>query len=259
MAYTSKKANKSKAALYKWVVMAAVGGGFFALLVYALVFKDEIRTTELDVPLISAPDVPVKRRPDQPGGMDIPNRDKLVFDLLAPETRGEEPAPVKVAGDTADEKVAAAEVKPVEAPKKAQIKPEVKPEPAPAPKPAKQKMDDQAQLAALAAEATTEEVAAPKVEPKQTPKPAAVQQGDWGVQLASFVNKADAERALNNLQSKHTGLLGSLAQRVQRVELSQGKGVRYRAQFFGYANKQEAAKLCSSLKSKGQDCLRVKR
>ena len=35
-----------------------------------------------NVPMISAPAGPVKLRPDKPGGMQIPNRDKLVYERI---------------------------------------------------------------------------------------------------------------------------------------------------------------------------------
>lgn len=41
--------------------------------------------SESTAPVIRADSRPVKIRPEQPGGMDIPNQDKLVFDALRPE------------------------------------------------------------------------------------------------------------------------------------------------------------------------------
>ncbi|MCH9021083.1 MAG: SPOR domain-containing protein, partial [Proteobacteria bacterium] len=35
-----------------------------------------------ELPLIKAEEGPVKMRPDDPGGMAVPNRDKLVYDAL---------------------------------------------------------------------------------------------------------------------------------------------------------------------------------
>jgi hypothetical protein len=41
--------------------------------------------SEIAAPVIKADSRPVKIRPEQPGGMEIPNQDKLVFDALRPE------------------------------------------------------------------------------------------------------------------------------------------------------------------------------
>src|SRR3546814_1595052 len=34
--------------------------------------------------MIKAEDAPIKHRPEEPGGMDVPHQDKLVFNRLAP-------------------------------------------------------------------------------------------------------------------------------------------------------------------------------
>ena len=41
-------------------------------------------TDEASLPLIKADTTPLKSRPAQPGGMEVPNQDKLVFDRLDP-------------------------------------------------------------------------------------------------------------------------------------------------------------------------------
>lgn len=38
-----------------------------------------------DVPIVRAPDSPTKEKPDDPGGMNVPNRDKTVYDRVAGE------------------------------------------------------------------------------------------------------------------------------------------------------------------------------
>ncbi len=66
----------------KYSLVVFVGCGFLAMAVYAYIKRDEIRATQVEAPLIASPEEALKRRPDSPGGMEIPNRDKLVFDLL---------------------------------------------------------------------------------------------------------------------------------------------------------------------------------
>jgi hypothetical protein len=69
----------------KWLrlsLISLIGCAFLALVIYALINREEIRASQVEPPLITAPSDPLKRRPDNPGGMDIANRDKMVFDLL---------------------------------------------------------------------------------------------------------------------------------------------------------------------------------
>ncbi|NBV54237.1 MAG: hypothetical protein EBR79_00785, partial [Proteobacteria bacterium] len=75
--------------ILKWLklsLVALVGCGFVAMVIYAFVQRDQIRSAQIEPPLVSAPEEAVKRRPEAPGGMEIPNRDKLVFDLLENDT-----------------------------------------------------------------------------------------------------------------------------------------------------------------------------
>lgn len=74
--------------LVRWIklsLVVVVGCGFLAMAIYAFVMRDEIRNAQIEPPLVAAPEDALKRRPEQPGGMEIPNRDKLVFDLLDSE------------------------------------------------------------------------------------------------------------------------------------------------------------------------------
>jgi hypothetical protein len=60
--------------------VAAVGGAVYLGLRHSASVTDEA-----GVPLIKADPRPFKVRPDQPGGMEVPNQDKLVFDRLDPD------------------------------------------------------------------------------------------------------------------------------------------------------------------------------
>ena len=248
MRQQQRRAKDKTTKWYRLVAVGAVGVGFFSLLVYTLVYKEAIRTAEIDLPVIKAPDTPVKRRPDHPGGMEIPNRDKTVYDLLAEEVRQPK------------QEVA---VKPALAPQKEVVQ-QPKPEPKPVVAQKSPKVEEKPKLAPVKQvepkKAEPKAVVVKKVEPIQEqpqPKPQEVK-GNWGVQLASFVANKDAEAALSKYKGKYTEL-SNLLPRVQKVELGQGKGVRYRAQFVGLAKKQDAQSLCNKLKKRNQGCLHIKR
>ncbi len=59
--------------------VSLIGSGW---LVYGDILHSFINNRSGNVPLISAPTGPVKLRPDKPGGMQVPNRDKLVYQRI---------------------------------------------------------------------------------------------------------------------------------------------------------------------------------
>lgn len=257
---TKPKPRQSKP-WWLWPLVGVMGGAFFMLLVYAVIMREDIQKTELDVPLVRAPETPVKTRPDAPGGMDVPNRDKLVFDLLAPEIQ--EPAATQSQSTATLQAQAQESASPPDnTPEKtASAKPEDD-----SPATSTQASEDTADeppvdpLAAVIAAREAEEARVAATQSTSTEAAASPQttSGAWGVQLASFVNETDAEAALQNFAGRFPDVLGALKPRVQSVTLGQGKGNRYRAQFVG-VDKARAQAICQQLKQQNQACLRVQR
>mgnify|MGYP003640658253 CR=1 FL=1 len=66
----------------KWVGAAFVFGAFISLLWYATSNKNALMQDEDDLELVLPLSGPVKVRAADPGGMEVENRDKQVFDLL---------------------------------------------------------------------------------------------------------------------------------------------------------------------------------
>ena len=259
--------------MLRWLklsVVAFVGCGFLGMIAYALWVREEIKGAQLGPPLIAAPDMPVKRRPDEPGGMEIPNRDKLVFDLLDNSASATAPEPAPVDGQIGDGSVST--------------------------QPAGQVADrvaDQVTLAQLVNTAPAsgtptsgssqltpvpeEVVAAPaqpvpvkeaKVEAKPVqvasvtpaktvtkPEPVAVSEakGSWGVQLAAVASQADATKVAGQLKSKFP-VLKNMTPRTAKV--STPAGIRYRVQFVGAESRAAATKVCDQLGAK-QPCFAV--
>ncbi|MCH9021000.1 MAG: SPOR domain-containing protein [Proteobacteria bacterium] len=175
----------------------------------------------------------MKMRPDDPGGMAVPNQDKLVYDMVAGETEGETferllPPPEEPLPPPAPP-APKAEPAPV---------PEPAPEPAPAPKPAESK-----------APATA------STPPAEEEKAAA---GPHLVQLASFRKISQADRAWRRLVKSNRELLGAYTARVERADLGDGKGVYFRLRVGPFANRAEAAALCAKLKAREVDCIVVR-
>lgn len=249
----------------KWLKLSVVvlfGGGFVAMIVYALWMRDAITSAQIEPPLISAPDTPVKRRPEEPGGMDIPNRDKMVFDLL---DTASDASSGTVDGDAAlAEQLAQAGLEPV-----APVIPAAVPvvpsatqavavsvtaapsatAPVVSPEPVQQAKVEEAPKAEPKAEVKAEPKPAPKVaeDTKPAAKPATAS-GKWGVQLGAVGSEADAKKAAADFKKKYPAL-ASLTTRVTAA------GKAYRIQFMGAADRDAAKAVCGKLGS--QACFPV--
>ncbi|WP_028345912.1 SPOR domain-containing protein [Bradyrhizobium murdochi] len=84
-------------------------------------------------------------------------------------------------------------------------------------------------------------------------QPAAPTGGGYLVQVSSQKNEADAQASYRALQSKFPSVLGQHSSLVKRVDLGE-KGVYYRAFAGPFGSSEEAAQVCSSLKSAGGQC-----
>ena len=205
-----------------------------------------------EVPVIRAADGPVKVRPDNPGGMAIPDRDKLVYERLrgseeelrverllprpempltppAPETEPAEPAKIV----PVEKQVAEPIVNPATIPR---IEDEVKVTPPPAP-------------------------AAPAPVPPK-PKARSVAPVDqvkvYRVQLAAVRTSEAAGSEWARLKKKNGDLLDALTLNVIKIDLGADKGIFYRLRAGPLATEVAAKKLCDQLSARKIGCLIVR-
>lgn len=207
------------------VVLAFVGLIFYA-------YQSGKDSGPVQVPVVRGPEGPAKQKPAEPGGMEVPDRDKLVYNRVSgeeedgevtleagPELPAEPPAaeaePEPVAEAPAEEAVAEAE--PVVA---------AEPEPAPAPAP----------------------------EPEPAP---AVMEGNFVIQLGAYGSRDSANRAWNTLQEKHGSVLGGLVPDLEPLKRAGGTLYRLRAGYF--TDRDGADGACGELKARGQDCFPAER
>ena len=238
-----------------WIKRGIIIGvvvAFAALLVYVTLDRDGMRDEDITPPLVSAPDSPLKERPLDPGGMEVPNRDKAVFDLLEVTadspvpTPVPAPAPVVVAAAPAAATTpaattsASAPVVAAAASAPAPVKPAV---PAPAPTPVA--------VAKPAPAPAVKPTPAPAPKPVVAPKAAA---GQWAVQLGSFKAAADADKAAATFKAKHAQLLQGLTPVVKAVDLAD-KGTFHRVYFKGLTDQAAARSLCAQFKAQNLGCL----
>ncbi len=194
-------------------------------------------------PLITAEEGPVKVLPEEPGGMEVPNQDKLVYDTFVGDEEPEEleqllPPPEEPLDATAGgpEPAAESEVAAVPEP---EGPPEAEPEVA---------------VASVAESAPVESLA---VEPSPQITEAVAGGGGYLVQVGSFRTPEGAEKIWAELQKAHPDLLGALGLIVERADLGPEKGVFFRAKA-GPLGKADADSLCAKLKGRSVDCLVVK-
>ncbi len=245
-----------------------LGIGLAGVVSWFILSPDYAQIEDAEIPVVRRPHTAIKVQPADPGGMEILNQDKTVYDIVEKKDTGEikvenllpppeEPklpavvpqdektVEVKVA--TSDvikdaEKIIAAEEQKVLAPKaeiKTEIKVEVKEQPVDAQPKAEPKVEAPTPKVEVSAPTPTTITAAPT--------------GSWQIQLISSPNKAAMEKAWVDLSKKYNALKG-LSHEVESADLG-SKGTFYRLKAGAFQERLEADKLCNAIKSAGGSCL----
>ena len=245
------------------IIVAATAGGIWYA--YELGLR---RGIVMSPPLIKADLSPTKVAPDDPGGLEVPHQEKLVYETLdpwaeEPEVKSllpppEEPLPrpaLVVAEEplspdvTLDEVMpddAAAVVveasKPVASGDEAAAAPESALEPPPIPEePSATVGDAETPVAATDAGSQTRQALL----------------AAYRVQIGSFRGASAAERAWARAVSAHGDLVGKLAHIIVEVDLGEERGVYHRVQAGPFADRAAALALCERLSVRDQACLVV--
>ena len=227
-----------------------------------------------EIPVIRRPQASIKVKPENPGGMEILNQDKTVYDIIEkeperkevesilpppeqpilPEIKVAEQAPAPIKEQTPELKpiettteVKTSEVKTIAAPKA--VVNETKEVTLPTIKEASVK--ENAQQKAETKPQTVSKVATAKPEPKTETSTASA--GDWQVQLMSSPNQKAVTSAWSGLVKKHPALKG-VSHEIETADLG-SKGTYYRLKAGAFATRAEADKLCSAIKSQGGSCI----
>jgi cell division septation protein DedD len=221
------------------------------------------------IPVIKADERPIKIRPDDRGGMQVPNQDKLVYERLE---QGEADSKVERLLPAAEQPQVPAKAATALAPApKAPTTPEVLRPPGPiaATAPAKPVEPVKVPPPAVAHTAPVPPAAAyAPVQNRPPPPPAVVSPpvpaampaakaapagGDYLIQLGALRSAPDAEKEWGRIQRANADLLGTLKSDVVRVELGE-KGVFWRLRA-GPLSEQAARQLCGELKTRSQGCI----
>lgn len=260
------------------VVLAGIVGWFVLSPRYA-------QNDTAEIPVIRRPQAAVKVQPSDPGGMEILNQDKTVYNIIDKTSGGEKPSVEKLlpppeepqipvvsaaapatgttaAADTATE-IKKSEVKAAEEIKETApsqvlisqaqeiIKTEEKKNAAPAqpvkePAPAAEQEKKIVNLPSIAA--TEPQPAAPAVA-----ESGKIPAGQWTVQLMSSPNQKAVQSSWTNLSKKHA-FLAPLPHEVEAADLGT-KGTYYRLYAGAFADRTGADSLCGQIKNAGGSCI----
>ncbi|MBE6446588.1 MAG: SPOR domain-containing protein [Alphaproteobacteria bacterium] len=229
-----------------WGVLTLATFIFIALLfVIYLLLKGPMDGNE-QVPTISPTPTPVKVKPENAGGMVIPDQDKVIYERIS-----QDPVPVKVEKLFPDEEPILPVVEEIIEEPVAEVEEEIPvivetviDAPVPEQKPVEPK------------KAEVKPTEPKKVEVKEAPKPATPKEV-WHAQLFSSTDKAKVEKTWKTISAKHKGLLSDMPMNIVRAEIA-GKGTFYRLQVGDFSTKERAANLCAKLKAQKQDCIPAK-
>ncbi|WP_304071717.1 SPOR domain-containing protein [Maricaulis maris] len=202
---------------------------------------------------------PYRERPVDPGGAETPDTELEVYDRLtgdgaADDTVSLRPAPEEPLEDSGRptlrvEQVdadAAADTQPQDTPIETDTLPDATPrqapqrpvrEPDPAPDPV---------------------VAAPEPAAPSGQVTGVDLTGSWVVQIASFRTEADAEAAWVVFRTRFSDISSGMAPDVASVEI-EGRGTYHRLRIAAFGDRGDAVSFCSTLQSRGQDCLVARR
>ena len=240
------------------IVLAGIVGWF--------VLAPQYEQSHKEIPVIQRPHTAVKIKPENPGGMNIPNQDKDVYSIVEK----------KAVDNTVVENL----LPEPEKPKLPDIVPEEVEVDANA-----NNLDEIVDEITDSAEPKVEEKAADKAvpakpddllaEPKaeinkkveekkavvEAPKPQTVTdtaKGPWQIQLIASKNKDAIEKTWSNLSSRYSQLK-AYSHEVQSDNLG-AQGVIYKLRAGSFASKADAQAACASLKAKGlNDCIAKER
>jgi hypothetical protein len=219
------------------IVMAVFAGGLWFF--YHQGVRQPAPGPGGEVPLIRADDKPMKMKPDQPGGMPVPDQNVSVYDP-----------------------------KPGAAPVEKLLPPPEQPMPRPVPREATAPSAPStapAQSAPAATAAPQQQAAATTAAPKAPAKPAPVKEpaaaapaksvpaGPVRLQLASLRTPEAAKEEWSRLKREHPELLGRLTAVAVKADLGD-KGVWYRVQTQSFDNTAAAERLCADLKKQNIGC-----
>lgn len=240
---------------------------FFGFVVWRAISDEAPRPTEAEVPVIVADPSETRVRPDDPGGMEVPDQDMLIHRSL--EDGESEPVVERLLPPP--EEPAARPAPPPPPPVVAEVEAQIpasvaEPEPAAEPDSPPQSEPEVAQTVVAPspppppplARAEPEAAAPPDTlaDPAADP-PIAAAGGAYRIQLASFRDRDAVDRGWKAFLAKAPVLLVDLIPDVQEVDLGPERGTFFRLRAGPLRSREAAEKLCELLGEVDLECLVV--
>lgn len=236
----------------------------------------------VNVPVIRADTTPYRVPPKDPGGMEVPDRDKKVFEVIDPgqarpeaeRLLGEAESPVQPPSESAPPLAAQPATPPLPPAAAPAASGASGAAPAEQPKAAAPQPAGDKSIAALPPEAPPMEKPAAKPAPAPTPEPAAqpkpaakkaaptvtvaALERSFRIQILSIPSETAVRQQWERLRKSNSDLFGGLKLLVKRADLGRTKGVYYRLQIGPLANEAKAKALCARVKARRMGCLIVR-
>ncbi len=266
-----------------------LGIGLAGVVSWFILSPDYSKVEDAEIPVVRKPQTAVKVQPADPGGMEILNQDKTVYDIVEKKDTSEVkvenllPPPEEPKFPTMPEqpeppaKIVAADSSVIADAEK--IIQSAEPQPAqeaPAPQPAPAQPEPKAEIKVVVKDLSAQPAAttppAPPVDKAETAKttvaeppapaksvvaevktPPLATEGSWQIQLISSPNRAAMPKAWEDLSKKYPSLK-DLPHEIQEADLG-AKGVFYRLMAGSFAERREADKICNAIKTAGGSCL----
>lgn len=250
-----------------------LGIGLAGIVSWFILSPNYSSVEDAEIPVIRRPQAAIKVQPADPGGMEILNQDKTVYDIV--EKKSAQDSKVENLLPPPEEpKLILAEEKIPEDILKADTDSQViaqaeqiidssvvsKPQPAETQTPKQPEVKQDIKIE-IKEPVKTEDVklqpsVAEQVQPKEPAKKAQTNvapSGSWQIQLISSPNKSAMDKAWADLSKKYSALKG-LPHEVEAADLG-AKGTFYRLKAGAFKERIDADKICNSIKSAGGSCL----
>lgn len=256
-----------------------LGIGLAGIVSWFILSPNYKNVKDVEIPVIRRPHTATKIQPADPGGMEILNQDKTVYDIVEKKDTNEttvenllpppEEPKLPVAVSSENETLLQTNDVIVENAEKIIATEEQK-------EILKQNTNTEKAITnevKITEDKNTKAIEKTKIESVETKKSVEVKvvdktpakenkaetsnqsipNGLWQIQLISSPNKSAMDKAWVDLTKKHSGLNG-LPHEIESADLG-SKGTFYRLKAGAFKNRSDADKLCNSIKSAGGTCL----
>ena len=231
------------------LIIGVVAGAVIAGAAAWTVFGPGSNSGAPRTPLIVAEPEPYKMRPDEPGGLQVENQDKLVYGRLS----GVTPEPGVESILPPPEAPKAPEPDPVPVP----VEPEVVSAPVAAPPLSPEPESVKVELPVVVPPTPVVTAPAVPVEKQTLESMVAALSGDYLIQIAALRSEEAAQGEWDRVSARYPNLLSAYQAKIVRADLGE-RGIFYRLRAGPLVDRAAAESLCESLAAEKVGCLVVR-